>query len=615
MHQDLPPRPALVFRVGVIGHRRDRLGQADLPLLASTLRDLLHAIRATVTQFGARHGDLFSTPGPVLRALTPLAEGVDRMFAAAALDNGFELCCPFPFPQPEYERDFHQPESSQPGSLDEFRELLARAARETALTRFEMDGDAASRQPAYAACGDVVINQSDLLVVVWDGQRLQRVGGTENALDDALRKGVPVVCVDARAPHTWRIMGSPSTSVHDVVLAELELPVSAHREHEGSTSRDIRDFYRERWPRVDVGVLWRTFGGTMGFGSRSRASADEDGPPAGDTAPVHAATRAVADRLRPFLSWPDRLAVYYSDLYRSSFVITYLMAAAAVGMALLPLALGWNVFAPHAAELVFIVTELLLISAILTIVWRGRAAGWHERWLDYRLAAELVRQIRFVAPLGGRRPLPPTPSHFSAYGHPGLTWMAWYARAIQREIGLPATSLDRATVVHCVEDVRSMIVAQSQYHARVAARSHRIEHRLHGIGISLMIVTLLAGIVHFAAAFEPLHLPLSAPAIGGLIFLCGFLPALGAALAGIGNQAEFRRVAKRSTAMRDRFDELAAAAGRLIDSLRTAPAPGAAHAQPSTAASDLASRATDHMIGEVLDWRVVFLDRPLDPPA
>ena len=41
----------------------------------------------------------------------------------------------------------------------------------------------------------------------------------------------------------------------------------------------------------------------------------------------------IVDRLRSFYAWPDRLAVYYSDLYRSAFVVTYILAGAAVGVA------------------------------------------------------------------------------------------------------------------------------------------------------------------------------------------------------------------------------------------------------------------------------------------
>jgi hypothetical protein len=597
--------------------------------LQQRLREILDVILRTVEAFGASHAELFSDAPLVVRALTPLAEGADRLFATAALDAGLALCCPMPFPQSEFERDFVAPSSSQPGSIDEFTSLLARAARDTQLSRFEMDGDPGRRSAAYAACGQVVVHQSDVLCVVWDGERRQLTGGTEHALDYAARRSVPIVWIDARAPHHWQVVKSPGdipmpadapaspttvaaeSELQQVVQAALRLPPPAH----GAATEDIRSpgidgFYRERWPGTGaaLGLPWRLF--SRGLGYRSRHS---PAVPPGDVAQSKPSASAdVAQRLHAFLEWPDRLAVAYSDLYRSSFVVTYLLAALAVGMALLPLALGWDVFEPHAVELLFIIAELAMITSILVIVWRGRTRGWHERWLDYRLAAEFIRQVRFVAPLGGSRALPPRPWHSATYGHAGSTWMAWYAQAVQRDIGLPPASLDRPYLIAWLEDALAMIAAQSTYHADTAARSARIEHRLHLLGISLLSITVLAGALHFVAALEPFSSVVNAPMIGSLIFICGFLPALGAALAGIGNQAEFRRVAKRSTAMHEHFNELAVRMRELLDAVTTATPRSR---QTSEDATELALRATEHMINEVLDWRVVFIDRPLDPPA
>lgn len=624
-----PPKPRLAFRVGVSGHRHDRLAGADHEILKTRLHDILDVIRRTVEEFGASHSALFSDQPPVVRALTPLAEGSDRLFASAALEAGLALCCPLPFAQPEFERDFVAPSSSQPGSLDEFRSLLARARDASRLSLFEMDGDPARRSAAYAACGQVVVHQSDVLCVVWDGERRQLTGGTEYALDYAARRNVPIVWIDARAPHHWQVIRSPAvppvivnapatasaplSELRDVVLAALRLPEPAARATvEEIRSPGIDGFYRERWPSTGkaIALPWDLFNRGLGLGSghghaspprsleRDRTTADSELP--------HS---EVVRRLHGFLEWPDRLAVSYSNRYRSSFVVTYLLAAMAVGMALLPLALGWDVLAPHLHELPFIVSELVMIGSILLIVWRGRKRGWHERWLDYRLAAEFIRQIRFVTPLGGSRALPPQPWHATTYGHAGSTWMAWYAQAVHREIGLPSASLDRPYLVTWLEDVLTMIDGQSAYHAETAARSARIEHRLHRLGVTLLSITLLAGALHFWA---PISHAMSPPMVGSLIFVCGFLPALGAALAGIGNQAEFRRVAKRSTAMHEHFEQLAAQMRELLAAVKTgAPRPR----QVSDEAGELALRATEYMINEVLDWRVVFIDRPLDPPA
>ncbi|HEX3657510.1 MAG TPA: hypothetical protein VHV55_17095 [Pirellulales bacterium] len=80
----------------------------------------------------------------------------------------------------------------------------------------------------------------------------------------------------------------------------------------------------------------------------------------------------------------------------------------------------------------------------------------------------------------------------------------------------------------------------------------------------------------------------------------------GAALAGIRSQGEFHRVARRSEAMAARLDELR---------LEMASVPTRADEPNSVRLNHCARRVAQLMINEMLDWRVVFQDRPLGLPA
>lgn len=633
-----PPQPRLVFRVGVVGHRPDRLREADLAILADCFRHLLGTARSVVEAFGREHhagtqdgSQLFADAQPLIRVISPLAEGVDRLFADVALDLGCDLCCAMPFPQAEFERDFVAPDALEEGSLERFRGLLARAAGEQRLTRFELDGDRHDPRAAYRTCGEVVVNQADLLIVVWDGQRLRKGGGTEDTFDDARRAGVPIVWVDARAPHTWQIVDKAyqfhgedaavaaaqdqQSRLVDTIRRGLDVP-DADGDDE-PMALTIEDFYRERQRHVNVGILWRLLrdgiGGRAWPSSSLRVEDVETSAEAEWPRRQSSASEALIDRLRPYYAWPDRLAVFYSDAYRSGFIAAYLMAAAAVLMDLFPLALGWNIFKPEAHEGIFIIVELLLIAGIIGIVALGRHRAWHERWIDYRLGAELIRQLRLVAPLGGSRQFPQMAAHVSTYGHPGSTRMAWYVRAVERDLGLPSVRLDAAHVLACATDIAATIASQISYHRRAVDASRRIEHRLHRFGLLALGITAAAGVMHLVLALRHAE-PAPAWANGSLVFLCGFLPALGAAVAGISNQGEFRRIAKRSDAMQQRFADLGARARVLIGRL-TSPDAAGGNIPPSREASELAALTAQLMVGEVLDWRVVFIDQPLKPPS
>jgi len=143
-----------VFVFGVSGHRD--LVPADLPELREQLRDIFRRFMST-------------RPQATFELLTPLAEGADRVAAHEALSAGIKLVVPLPMAQAEYERDFTTTES-----LDEFRQLLG-----AAVSHFELSTPAGvNRAQKYAAAGDYIAQQSDVLILLWDGEDNRKVGGT-----------------------------------------------------------------------------------------------------------------------------------------------------------------------------------------------------------------------------------------------------------------------------------------------------------------------------------------------------------------------------------------------------------------------------------------------------
>ncbi len=278
---------------------------------------------------------------------------------------------------------------------------------------------------------------------------------------------------------------------------------------------------------------------------------------------------------------------------------------------LLPLGVGLE---PHGwAETVCIAGELFAILMILGLVFYGRRRRWHQRWIDYRLTAELVRHLRLVVPLGGGRPFPQAPAQWGKYGRPGATWMAWYVRAVERHLGLPTVVVDESHVQSCLTHLSERLDGQIGWHASNAERSDHIEHSLHRVGVCLLTLTLLSCGLHLLPNLWHGFRPPSGLPAHVLTFVCGVFPALGAAIAGISNQGEFRRIAKRSEAMADQLVPLKERVDKLCQQMGNASL--STPRQYSLQARTLTSEAAPLLVNEVLDWRVVFLDRPLDPPA
>jgi hypothetical protein len=462
-------------------------------------------------------------------------------------------------------------------------------------------------------------------------------GGTEETLDAAHRMGVPVVWIDAHAPHAWQMldaeqgMPKPKQSVRAVptgtgdmnlvaqqIRGVLDLPSSPAGNLDANqsaieTRRNLRQYLAEHQIRWSWALLWKSFQNLVGNWKLRVISAriePYEQAVVGDW-PRDRSTplAATVDALRPYYAWPDKLAAIYANRYRSAFVAVFLLAAGAVGMALIPYGFG---FPEHGlAEAISTAAELAAIVTILSLIYLGRRGRWHEKWIDYRLAAELIRHLRVVAPLGGGRSFPQVPAHLATYGLPGGTWMVWYMRAVARDIGLPSVTVAGNYLLNCLADLNALLKSQIAYHHNNSELCHRIEHRLHVVGIVLLALTLVACGLHLLpAVWHEFPMPTWLPS-HLLVFACGFFPALGAALAGINNQAEFRRIAKRSKAMAEHLEPLLARASRLQENIHTADQTQTFCPQ----AVVLATESARVLVNEVLDWRVVFLDRPLDPPA
>lgn len=196
------------FRVGVTGHRTISGEGANAAAVGDGVRMVLAYLWQTVAD-SAPVGSV-----PALVVVSPLAEGADRLIAREAVASGFPLHCPLPFPCDEYESDF-----TSEASRREFRDLLARAAvvRELPGVR----GTARGEGEAYAAVGRVVVDESDVLLALWDGAAARGDGGTAHVVEDALARAVPVVWLASAWPHAIRLLTANGAARREDALPAL----------------------------------------------------------------------------------------------------------------------------------------------------------------------------------------------------------------------------------------------------------------------------------------------------------------------------------------------------------------------------------------------------------
>jgi len=166
-----------VIRVGVTGHR----SVADVKTVVDRVRLGLQNLR--------RLGGDDTTGAPArLEILSALAEGADRLVAKIALSQpDTTMVAVLPLARDDYLADF-----SEATSKLEFETLLAASRLVEAMP------PAPSREAAYDQAGRWIVEHSDVLVALWDGDQARGRGGTAEIVMYAAERGLPMFWVPTR---------------------------------------------------------------------------------------------------------------------------------------------------------------------------------------------------------------------------------------------------------------------------------------------------------------------------------------------------------------------------------------------------------------------------------
>lgn len=589
---DPAAQPRLAVRVGITGHRS--LDEAQLPAIRSAIERVLGAVASHADAIlSARASGFDQRRPPLLRAVSPLAEGADRIMAHAALERGWDLQCPLPFRRDEYEADF-----SSAQSRSEFRSMLGRAS-----AVLECDGRREQADLAYASVGLLLLNQVDLLVAVWNGEPARGLGGTGDVVDHARRQHVPVAWVHSRDGTVTLIDGSApfrGSSWEDGIRACMNRAmVLGGREPGAPQSPEVqaeRDRFEDaiRVPRDRTSLSGWVFQTFMRVLSWPSAPSDMSGVDVD-------ARAALPSPFVPHYERANQAAIRYAGIDRGGVLLNYFLGFAAVLFALLsvPLSQG-DAPLPGWLLVLLVVAELLALASMAVLYAVARATRAKLRALDCRLYAEHLRQMEFLWPIGRTAPEVQPMAH-ARFGDPRTTAMAWRFRALVREIGMSSGVMDAGMLSVALESIRDSWIGgpggQLAYHHALASRIERVDHRLHVLAWTLFVATFLCCLGHFAAHGHP-RIEL------WLIVATVALPAVGAAAHAVTSQLEFRRLRERSESMQQALSDS-------LNALRRVGTDG--HPVTSRAIAEAVQPASHAMMSEVIDWRILSRKPPTEP--
>lgn len=577
-----PPRPGLVIRVGVTGHRR--LDPTTIATLTERVRSVFDVAQSAMERVRDANPELFSGE-PDLRVISPLAVGADQIVTREAMARGAAVHSPIPFSREEYAHDFENGDERS-----EFDHLLSASD-----VVFELDGERSESGAAYAEVGRMVVEQCDVLIAIWDGESERGTGGTAQIVREAVASGRIVAWIATSEPHQLTILSQADSTV-DADGRELRDRLTELLSPPSPDDRHFQ-FLRERRVRYTLGgfyVTWRELvNGPRWRAPRVRVDAFERAARCewdkGRSLPAPIHERIDAVLFEPY-AWADGLANVYGGLHRTAFILNYLMGAAAVFFALVGLvssdpSLGRQVAhgtgSDQAGGAWGIWIELVLILSILSLTILGRRRDWHGRWIGYRRLAERLRHLRHLAPLG-------CAPVSNLAGSDGVEWLA---RAWERELGMVGARVDERLLESTRSHLADAVIGeQIIYHQTNAQTLHRIHHRLHLTGDALFALTAFCCALHLVGSHSMWL------TIGAAVF-----PALGAALFGIRSQGEFDRIANRSRS-------IAKDLGEIRHSLIASP-------PRRSQLVNLAREASMAMSEEISEWHAVFRLKHLTLPA
>lgn len=656
-----PPPPQVRLALGVTGHRAGHASFArNERAIAATLGRILdHIDDAARTAPGAASIGPFAAT----RIHTLLADGTDRMASRMGLERGYELVAPLPFGErlnqainsltvdpAEARRILAGEEPEDPATrhhTSAIRELSGKARvfaladadaalERLFLTKLDDPSDTAtaslfsaesSRRCALA--GRILIEQSDLMIAVWDGATTSHVGGTGHTIAVALELGAPVVWIDPDRPDEWRILLAPealATTSHRPDLAGREAQLTRLVQDALDPGSDpaqpgFSALSAEKWRdrsnplahgyrRVEALFGGRTLKERFRR-LRQRYEHPEDYAAGQGAAFLGKSTglrhadpvlleRISTDVMQRF-AWSDGVSAHLSDAYRGGMTFNFVLSSLSIvgGISYLP-------FVGVEHKWAFALAELLLLCGVLLITVIGQRRQFHTRWFETRRVAEYFRHAPLLMILGVARPAGRWPHGADA------SWPEFYARQVLRSIGLPHMAITQQYLRGVLTGpLADHVRSQRDYHFGKAKRLATVHHKLDTLSESLFQLAVLTVTLYLVLrGFESAGIVPAGPfgkaskyfTVLGVLF-----PTFGAGIAGIRYFGDFERFGEISEVTAEKLDHIS----RRIDILASAPDGAIGYGE----VAELAHATDDVVVAEIESWQAVFGGKQIAVPV
>ncbi len=546
--------------------------------------------------------------------------------------------------------------------LEEAKKSAVLELHDEALTA---TGKPEHRDFAYVALRDLLVQHSDVLVAIFDEAQERKPGGSADVTQLAGQEGVPVIRISSTgAPvallypaepdepdqkpkpaknkadgkdEALELDGVPPAALVALLVPKLSPPppgeeAHADGKHKSRSGRTrLTDYLGDEFKPPNFSWLfkasrdalmvwaecnWRNCWSSTrkafresadAYAKKSKESPKEAFDNLWRSDEALAAAYTEDARFRNILAvrhiWADKLAVRYADATRSSYIAIASCGAVAVLVGLLSV-LFWG-FLAAPAKIVLLALEGAILWQAGTRLYRpAHNNSWHERMVELRVLAELLRHQRFVYAFGGAER--PDRSGERSWREPDA-WLSWYVRATIRELGFPTVRLSpeyrrKALAAFQTEELQDQI----GYNERELNRSKVIDEALGkfvegGWWWAVAIAfggALLVPVLYLLKLSHGAYL---------LTIILAFLPALIAAVHGVRFQMEFANATKRAeTTLREL---------RTLNDERVKPLLAEDAPPGRRKAYGLVRDANEAMVADLTGWSTVYKHKAAEPPG
>ncbi|HJT24606.1 MAG TPA: hypothetical protein VJ873_08510, partial [bacterium] len=448
------PNGMLPLILGVTGHRD--LRPEDLPGLRLQVKKVFDEIHSQWAEKGES--------GAPLYLLSGMAAGADQLAAEVALEAGIKVIAVLPMPLSEYEADFPSDEERQ-----HLKTLLQQASG--TITLPSLGG---AREAQYEAVGTYISRQSSLLLALWDGTHVDKIGGTSHVV----RMKLYGADSNADGPlHSLEL--SPPGPVCHIVTPRQSSPTPPSSSIrvlglEGE-SGELKSSALEGNPRIaaslggmrEFNADWKRLKTRLGAQAEAAAKGFLPTPPQSED----------EEYLRSYYGVADTLAIYFQRL-SNRFVNWYFGLLLFAGVLLEG---GYYYFPAGDKVEPFEITYGALMLVLGTLYWFSKKKDFQNRYLDYRALAEALRVQLFWRLAGVKDSVA---DHYLAHQVGDMGWVCKALEAIHLPL-LPPTSSDFGALrEYWVKDQLKFFKSSVRKNARMAAKVNKAG----GVALGLSLV-------------------------------------------------------------------------------------------------------------------------------